>query len=147
MVNLRMITVFGNLITLILLSASLLLAQTYESDNSDPSDLEIDGLIVSEAISKIGNEFYEIYYSKWTAPPNAKNFTITISEKPFPRLGNLILIKVNDTKVFERFVQPRYELIVESVDQAIQYTANYLINYEKIQRDLGGDDLSGSGIF
>lgn len=147
MVILRMTTVFRNFVLLNLLIASLLLAQTNQTDHSDPSDLEIDGLIVSEAISKIGNDFYEIFYSKWTPPPAAKNYTITISEKPFPRLGNLIVITVNDTKVFERFVQPRYELIVETAEIAIKYTARYLINYEKTQRDLGGDDLSGSGIF
>ncbi len=147
--NFKIITESLNILVLILFSNNLLLSQVKEKGNSDPSliGLEIDGMIISETISKIGNDFYDIFYSNWNPPPQAKNYTITISEKPFPLQGNLITVKVNDAKTFERFVQPRYESIVESVNQAIQYTANYLINYERIQKDLGGEDLSGTGIF
>lgn len=147
--NFKIITVSQNILILIMISTGLLSAQAKEKGNSDPSliGLEIDGMIISETISKIGNDFYDNFYTNWNPPPQAKNYTITISEKPFPLQGNLIIVKVNDAKVFERFVQPRYESIVESVNQAIQYTANYLINYERIQKDLGGEDLSGTGIF
>jgi len=147
--NFKITAVSQNILILMLISTGFLSAQAKEKTNSDPSliGLEIDGMIISETISKIGNDFYDIFYTNWNPPPQAKNYTITILEKPFPLQGNLITVKVNDSKVFERFVQPRYESIVESVNQAIKYTANYLINYERIQKDLGGEDLSGTGIY
>ncbi|NOG99645.1 MAG: hypothetical protein HND52_16930 [Ignavibacteriae bacterium] len=109
--------------------------------------VEIEGLIVDETRTKIGRDFYDIFYNKWTVPANAKDFTITISEKPMPRLGALVSIQINDLKVFSEFVQPRWEAIEERADVGIQRVKGYLENWEMIQNELQGEDMQGSGIF
>ncbi len=88
--------------------------------------LEIDGLIVDETLSKIGRDFYDYFYSRWQAPPDAVNFTVTITEQPVPGLGTRVLVKVNDELVFQAQLQPREELIENAAQQAIYYTAGSL---------------------
>ena len=109
--------------------------------------LEIDNLIVNETISKSGGEFYDLFYTGWQEPEGSNGFTIFVSEKPSPGRGNLIIVKINDLVVFQRFITPQYDLIVESSSYAIEATREYLIRYKEIQHELNGDDLSGSGIF
>ncbi len=107
----------------------------------------IDGLIIDETESKIGHDFYDKFFSNWTPPKNAKNYTITISEKPLPRLGTQITIEINDTPIFKRFVQPRYEIVQQMALQGVSITYSYLENYARVQKELGGEDMQGTGIF
>lgn len=118
-----------------------------EKNNSAGAELEIDGLIVDETVTKAGRDFYQLFYSKWEAPPSAKNFTINISEKPARGLATVLMIDINENRVIETPLQPRYDIIESISEQAVQICFEYLLNYEQIQEQLSGDDLSGSGIF
>lgn len=115
--------------------------------NSNEDFVEIENLIVAETVTKIGNDFYESFYNGWESPANTPNFTIIISEKPYPGRGNLIIVNINDLDIFKKFVTPRYDEIVELAGTAINATKNYLISYEEIQKQLNDEDLIGSGIF
>lgn len=88
--------------------------------------LELDGLVMDETRSKIGRDFYNIFYQQWEAPPNSNNYTITISEKPTPTLGSLISVSVNDQQVFEYRLQPRYEIIEQVAKYAVRVTYAYM---------------------
>ena len=95
----------------------------------------------------MGHDFYDIFYSLWQPPENIKNYTITIEEKPLPQLGTQIAIRVNDSYVFQNFLQPRYELIEEYAQYGIQMVYSFLYNYQEIQQSLESEDLEGSGIY
>jgi curli production assembly/transport component CsgE len=110
-------------------------------------DMEVDGLIMDETISKVGRDFYDMFYSRWNAPKNAKNFTITIKEMVLPGLATQVTVMVNDNEVFKQRVQPRYDILEQMSNYAIQQTGRYLSNYEKMKSQLEGDDQSGTGIF
>jgi curli production assembly/transport component CsgE len=114
---------------------------------SEPVDLEIDGLIVDETVTKSGRDFYQVFYSLWEPPPNASNFTIRISEKPARGIATVVMIDINDVRIIETPLQPRYDILEAIAEQATRSIYNYLLNYEQIQQQLSGDDLSGSGIF
>lgn len=111
------------------------------------SDLEIDGLIVDETVTKAGRDFYQLFYNQWEAPPNARNFTIRISERPAIGIATVVLVDVNDSRVIETPLQPRYDIIEGIAQQAARSIYDYLLNYEQIQQELAGEDLSGSGIY
>jgi len=137
---------------LIVLNGSIY-AQNDSTHNSENESLynnlhnEIDQLIVNDTQTKIGNDFFDLFYQLWEVPPIITQYTITISEKPLPQLGTLISVTVNDLVVFQQFVQPRYDVLEEKVYQALNTSIQYLINYDEIQRTLQGEDLSGSGIY
>ena len=119
-----------------------------ESNKSNGvDDLEIDGIIIDQTITKVGRDFYDLFYSVWIAPPKAKNFTITIKEMILPGLVTQIEIFVNDNIVFKQRVQPRYEVLEGMSQYANAVVVKYLNNYEKMKAQLEGLDQQGTGIY
>lgn len=111
------------------------------------ADLNIDGLLVDDTKTKSGKDFYDLFYQQWEAPAGAKNYTIFIIEKPFRLTTTMIEILINETMVYQSFLQPRYDYIETLTEQAVSQTALYLANYEEIVRQLDGNDRSGTGIY
>jgi len=118
-----------------------------KEEASNDADIEIDGLLFDETKTKSGKDFYDYFYSGWTAPPNAKNYSIFITEKPYRLMTTMIEIKINETTVFQSFLQPRGDIVEQLAKQAVAQTQMYLANYEEIMRQLEGEDQAGSGIF
>lgn len=110
--------------------------------------LEIGELIIDNTFSKAGNDFQQLFNTRWNWPTeNAAQFVITISEKPSFVNSTIVEISINDLKVFESFLQPRYDILEEVAAQAIDITLQYILNYEEVLKELTGEDLSGSGIY
>ncbi len=78
---------------------------------------------------------------------DARNYSIFISEKPYRLTTTLIEIKINETTVFQSFLQPRGDIVEQLAHQAVAQTQMYLANYEELMRQLEGEDQSGTGIF
>lgn len=114
---------------------------------SKDADIEIDGLLFDETKTKSGKDFYDFFYQGWEAPKNAKNYSIFITEKPYRLTTTLIEIKINETTVFQSFLQPRNDVVEQLAKQAVSRTQLYLANYEELLRQMEGEDQSGSGIF
>ncbi len=110
-------------------------------------DLEIGQLIVNQTVTKIGGDFYDLFYSTWQWPKGSENFSLQIEERPFRFSTTQIQIKVNDFLVFENYLQPRADYLQELSSLAIQLTNQYITNYNEIQKELGSEDLTGSGIY
>jgi curli production assembly/transport component CsgE len=123
--------------------------KTFTSEISEKTfkDIEIEGLIVDQTQTKIGHDFYDLFYSGWVPPSNFGDYTIVIEEKPLPQLGTQVSIVINDDEIFQNILQPRYDVIQEMAQYGIQVSANYIENYQTVQKQLAGDDLQGSGIF
>lgn len=88
----------------------------------------ISGMVIDETRSKIGRDFYDVFYQNWQAPENASSFTITISEQPAPGIGTVVSVKANDTETFRYRLQPRYDFIQEAGRYAVRVTYNHLKN-------------------
>ncbi len=115
--------------------------------NSNDVEIEIDGLLVDDTKTKSGKDFYDLFYADWDAPIGSKNFTITVSEKPFRLTSTMIQVSINDNVVYQGILQPREDILVALTEEAIATSQNYLANYEEITRQLNGEDLAGSGIY
>ena len=119
-----------------------------EGVNQTNAELEIGQLIIDDTFSKAGNDFQQLFNTRWNWPvQNAEQFIITISEKPSFINSTIVEITINDLKVFESFLQPRYDILEETAAQAIDITLQYILNYEDVVKELSGEDLSGSGIY
>jgi curli production assembly/transport component CsgE len=123
------------------------ITQEEEAKMSREPELEIDGLIIEETLTKSGNDFYDFFYRDWEPPAEARNYTIYIVERPFRLNMTMIEISINDNTVIQAFMQPRLEFVENLAAETVVTLRNYLQNYEQIKRDLEGDDRSGSGIF
>ncbi|MEM9820973.1 MAG: curli-like amyloid fiber formation chaperone CsgH [Bacteroidota bacterium] len=110
-------------------------------------NLEIDGLIIDETRSKIGRDFYDLFYHRWIAPVGASNFSILIKELPSRGRGARVSISVNDQEVVQRFVPPRFDNLEVQVNYAIRSTRQHLQNNEALKKQMQEGDQNGSGIF
>ncbi len=88
--------------------------------------VEVDGMIHDETRSKIGRDFYDIFYARWQSPPDASNYSIRITEQPAPNLGTIIAVQVNNTETFRGRLQPRHDAIEEASQFAVRRTYMFL---------------------
>jgi curli production assembly/transport component CsgE len=115
--------------------------------NEENLTVELDGLIIDETISKIGRDFYTYFYDNWNISGNIKDYTLYITEKPMPGMGNMIIVKINYDEIFRNRISPRQEVIESLANYAIAQSKQYLMNYQAIKEQLEGDDMSGTGIY
>lgn len=90
--------------------------------------MEIDGMVLDETRSKVGRDFYDVFYTNWQQPPDTHSFSIRISEQPSPSLGTIIYVRVNDRETFRMRLQPRYDFIQQAGHYAVRQTYSYLQN-------------------
>ena len=110
-------------------------------------EIEIDGLLVDDTKTKTGKDFYDLFYNGWVAPSAARNYSITVSEKPFRLTSTLIVVSINENIVYQSVMQPRQDIVESLSAEAVATAQNYLANYEEIMKQLNGDDMAGSGIY
>lgn len=118
----------------------------FEQSIRNSADLEIDGLIVDETITKIGRDFYQIFQRQWEQPAMAKNFTILIKELPARGNGALIQVAVNDQDVMEQHVQPKYDLIEEIAIYATGLVYEFLVR-DQLQQQLEAEGKKAREVF
>jgi curli production assembly/transport component CsgE len=114
---------------------------------SEDAELELDGMLFDETKTKSGKDFYDFFYSRWVAPPGAKNYSIFIREVPFRLMTTQIEVKINETTVFQSFLQPRADIVEQLAEYAVSQTQMYLANYEELMRQMEGEDQAGTGIY
>jgi hypothetical protein len=124
-------------------------AQSIETPDTIVVNLDSEPFefVFDETITKIGSDFYRMFYSEWENTSLITGLSIYIGEKPMPGMGTRIWVKVEDRYTFMAFVRPNLEQLRQSVNQALQQTQSYFINYELIQKDLESEDYSGTGLF
>ena len=115
--------------------------------NNQDLGIEIPGMLVDETQSKIGQEFYQLFFQQWQPPELEIDYQILFNEKALPSLGSQITVIINDNIVFQQFVQPRYDKIEEAVSISLDYVNNYLNFYIQIQNELQQEDMKGTGIY
>jgi curli production assembly/transport component CsgE len=113
----------------------------------DPVDLEIDGLIIDETRTRIGRDFYEKFYTLWTAPFGVGDYSIFVEEQPPRGRSAAISVKVNEKLVSFHQLQPREEVLEEAAKLAVARITKHLQNYTQMQSDLENGDQSGTGIY
>jgi curli production assembly/transport component CsgE len=113
----------------------------------DPLDLEIGEMIFDETITKVGRDFYEIFFNNWSNPTQIKDFSITIKEMPMPGIGTQITVLMDEFEILKQFIRPNQEMIEMLAEYTIGLANQYLLNYQEIQAQLQNEDQSGTGIF
>jgi hypothetical protein len=89
--------------------------------------LEIDGMVVDETQTKVGRDFYDVFFENWESPEGAFNYTVVVQELPTPGIGTRVLVRVNDEVAFQAQLQPRYEVVEATARQAVYYAYRLLL--------------------
>lgn len=113
----------------------------------DPLDLEIGEMIFDETVTKVGRDFYDEFFTRWTNPTQIRDFSISIKERPMPGIGTQITLMIDDQEILQQFIRPNQEMIEMLADYCVGLVNQYLLNYQEIQAQLQNPDQSGTGIF
>jgi curli production assembly/transport component CsgE len=92
--------------------------------------LEFGGLVINETRSKMGDDFFNVFYKYWEAPANSGNFILKVTEQPVPSLGTLVAVQIDNQQVYKSRLQPRYNVIENMAKQAV------MISYQTLQQKL-----------
>jgi hypothetical protein len=109
--------------------------------------IEISEFIFNETITRLGADFYYHFFHNWKNPSDIIGLSIYIKEKPIPGMGGIVTIEIDDQSVYQGFLRPGHQQIVDAAKQAVEQVQSYLINYELVRKQLESDDQSGGGIF
>ncbi|TDB64054.1 CsgE family curli-type amyloid fiber assembly protein [Arundinibacter roseus] len=118
------------------------------------------GFLLDNTRTKNGRDFYEFFYQQWLVvqtdttyfSPDAiqnigEELTITIDEQPAQGISSIVSLTVNDIMIWQQFLQPRLGVIELLAEDAAASLAQYVINFQEFQQQLGSDDQKGTGIF
>lgn len=117
----------------------LLKATAPDSAQTSPSRLAetgINGLILDQTITKLGRDFYALFYEQWDPAPNLGDFTVIIREKPGRGTSTLISVEVNDNALVELPLSPNYEALEEAAAYSLSLTTDYLLNARNVSQQL-----------
>jgi len=89
------------------------------------SEIEIKGLVIEDVKTKLGKDFYDYFYQKYTTTGSQYPFIINITEKPSIGRGSIISIDVDGRIIFEFMTRPNDEYIQAAATQALRYIYSY----------------------
>ena len=100
--------------------------------------LEISGLILDETKTKPGRDFYEYFTTYWQEVKGI-HYTISVSELPDSTRGSFIFVKVNDTLVYQKRLNPRPDIIEQEARRAVSRVGVYMFRQMITQQQLEGE--------
>ena len=92
---------------------------------TEEPEMELDGLLVDMTKTKGGKDFYDLFYNSWEPPQAAKNFTITISEKPNRLNTTFIVVSINENVVYENRNMSAETIKNEILKELFKFRGNY----------------------
>jgi len=106
-----------------------------EKTSIEESELEIKGLVIEDVKTKLGKDFYDFFYQKYSTSGAKYPFIINITEKPSLGRGSKISIDVDDRIIFEFVTQPKEEYMQSAANQAIRYVNSYAAKRKLIYKN------------
>jgi len=114
-------------------------------------EVEIDGLIIDQTQTRIGQEFYQNFVTFWEAPPGIEDYNILITEMANPTWGSWIWIEVGGLVskeiVYRETLKPRLEEIEETAKKGVEVVREYLYRLIEYGKEVTEKDMSGTGIY
>lgn len=101
------------------------------------SSAQIEGLIIDKTKTKIGRDFYELFYIavEPLMTPD-KKLDLTVEEFVDPQFGSRIFIFINENLIYQNFVSSRFDDIEEKVKEASELVKYYLFNWKEYEKYL-----------
>ncbi len=95
----------------------------------------MSGIVVDDSKTKMGRDFYDLFYSTYNQYPSKFDFVIHISELPYRGLSSVLQIKVDQDLIYEFFTNPDEEYIRQQVFATFQRLVAYANNKDKLKHE------------
>ena len=96
-----------------------------EKEYIDESEIEIKGLVFEDVKTKLGKDFYDLFYQYYLGTGANHPFIININEKPSIGVSSKISLIVDDRVLFEFMTKPNNEYLEMAAKQANSRVKNY----------------------
>lgn len=87
---------------------------------------ESQGLVLDQAVTKLGHDFYDQFYGTFEAPMGVVDYNIVVAERPARGNSALVVLTVNDTELLEMPLPSRADQMEEIVSAAVESTQEFL---------------------
>ncbi|GFD73924.1 CsgE family curli-type amyloid fiber assembly protein [Tenacibaculum sp. IMCC1] len=96
-----------------------------KKEKIDESNFVLKGLVIEEAITKIGKDFYDFFYQEYLLSGLKYPFIIKIKEKPGLRRTTVLIIEADDKKIFEFMTMPGEDFLKRAVKASLVRLSSY----------------------
>ena len=114
-------------------------------------EVEIDGLIIDQTQTRIGQEFYQNFVTFWEAPLGIEDYNILITEMANPTWGSWIWVEVggfvSKEIVYREILKPKSEEIEETAQKGVEVVKKYLYHLKEYGEEVSEKDMKGTGIY
>lgn len=97
---------------------------------------ESAGLVLDQTLTKLGRDFFELFYGGFEPPLGVSEYTIVVTERPVRAGSALVAIALNDVDLVEMPLPPRYDQMTEVVAEAIDIVKSQLAEDQRVSRQL-----------
>jgi len=79
-------------------------ARTADVNNQDPLNDALGGIVTTDTITLVGQDFYTAFSQAWSAIPLSERYIVSVHERPSARYGSLIWVEFRQRRVFQAFL-------------------------------------------
>lgn len=86
---------------------------------------ELNGLTIDETKSKVGKDFYDLFFIQYNQITDKYQFAITITELPIRGTSGQINVQSDDKIIYSFVTNPSEDYLMEQLDYTMQYIKEY----------------------
>ena len=86
---------------------------------------ELSGLTIDDTKSKVGKDFYDLFYIQYNQIPDKSNSAITITELPARGTSGQINIQIDDKLIYSFMTNPSEDYLKEQLDFTLRYIKDF----------------------
>lgn len=86
---------------------------------------ELKGLTIDETKSKVGKDFYDMFYMNYSQIPDKSNSAVTISELPVRGTSGQINVEIEEKVVYSFMTNPSEDYLKEQLVATLKYIKDF----------------------
>lgn len=86
---------------------------------------ELKGLTIDETKTKVGKDFYDIFYLQYSQIPDKSSGAVTISELPLRGTSGQISIQIDDKVIYSFMTNPNEDYLKEQLAASLKYIKEF----------------------
>lgn len=98
----------------------------------DESDFVLRGIVIDEAITRIGREYHDIFYKEYLVTRKNYPFIVKIKEKPAMGSSSILIVMAEGKKIHQFYAKPQEDYLKRNVAIAMQN----LRQYNRVRRNV-----------
>lgn len=101
----------------------------------DDAAYELKGLTIDETKTKVGKDFYDMFYIQYSQLPDRSVSAVTISELPLRGTSGQINIQIDDKIIYSFMTNPGEDYLIEQLALSLKYIKEFTAKKNLIRNE------------